>query len=204
MDLKGSYVCLCVCVCVCVCVCDRNKQARGKRKKKTRKREDGGRFIVWFALVTVWQAKVCVCVCVCVHGCDVCANTACLCNLQSDAGEINEMSSCSIQSCSSTPPPVWIGDWALSPSQLWLKATVADMPRKVIVLINCPLPPSLMECSLKIKCRAVRPAVPTSTAARTSSSWKCYLKGTVIGFDLFAGIRWGNESVDASYEGLKF
>lgn len=179
-------------------VCYRNKQAREKRKKANQEKRR------WSEV----HGLVCTCNCVAgkgvrVHGCDVCTNTACLCNLQSDTGEINEMSTCSIQSCSSTPPPVWIGDLALSPSQPWLKATVADMPRKVSVLISCPLPPSLMECSLKIKCRAVRPAVPTSTAARTSLSWKCYLKSTVIGFDLFAVIRWGNERVDASYEKLK-
>lgn len=55
MDLKGSYVCL--------CVTGTNRQGK-KEKKQTRKREDGRRFMVWFAHVTVWQAKVCVCMAV--------------------------------------------------------------------------------------------------------------------------------------------
>lgn len=70
-------------------------------------------------------------------------------------------------------------DWWLSPvsSQLRLKAAVADMLLKVIVLINCPLSPSLMECSLKIKC----PAVPPSTAS-WFLCWRCYVKGVKLGW----------------------
>jgi len=66
-----------------------------------------------------------------------------------------------------------VGDWVLSPSQPWLKAAVVDRLLKVIVLISCPLPFSLTECSLKIKRLTVRPAVPISTALHISLRWKC-------------------------------
>lgn len=120
-------------------------------------------------------------VCVNVMSCWI-SNAVCLCNLQSSAEEINEMSSCSIQSCSSTPPPVWlVTEPCLPVSHDW---SVADLLLKVIVLINCPLPPSLMECSLKIKCLVVRLAVPTCTPSHFSLGWKYSLKSAKIDFSL--------------------
>lgn len=72
---------------------------------------------------------------------------------------INSRSCCSVCSGSRAEHHLhWGGGWikAPSPSQPWLKAAVADMKLKVTVLINCPPPPSLRECSPKIKCLAGR------------------------------------------------
>lgn len=83
---------------------------------------------------------------------------------------------------SSTPPPVWlVTEPCLPVSHDW---SVADLLLKVIVLINCPLPPSLMECSLKIKCLVVRLAVPTCTPSHFLLGWKYSLKSAKIDFSL--------------------
>lgn len=74
------------------------------------------------------------------------------------------------------------GWWlSLSFSQMWLKAAVPDTQLKVIMLINCPLPLSLIECSLKIKYLTAIQAAPTSAALQSSLCWKCYLDATKIG-----------------------
>lgn len=78
----------------------RVKQMREEKERRTN--ENGKKRGVG---VSYWLLPAMVCVHV--MSCWI-ANAVCLCNLQSSAEEINEMSSCSIQSCSSTPPPVWL------------------------------------------------------------------------------------------------
>lgn len=71
------------------------------REEKERKTNENGKERCWSVVLVVACNGVCECGVLLDLEC-------CVSNLQSSAEEINEMSSCSIQSCSSTPPPLWL------------------------------------------------------------------------------------------------